>query len=218
DGGWAAFDRECAKEILSFVPFADHNAMLDPSCPDITGRVLECLARTGLGPAHPAVRRGVEYLHASQGEDGTWYGRWGCNYLYGTWLALSGLEAVGEDLTQERYQRSARWLRERQNPDGGWGESYRSYDDPRHKGVGSSTAAQTSWALMGLWASGDRGSPSFSLGIDYLLRTQGDDGTWHDKQWTGTGFPRVFYLRYDLYDDYFPLLALSTFLPGRSEP
>lgn len=218
DGGWAAFNRECTKQVLSYFPFADHNAMLDPSCPDITGRVLDCLAHEGLGPTHPAVRRGVKYLLGAQEPDGTWYGRWGCNYVYGTWLALAGLEAAGEDLSQERYQRAAHWLHERQNPDGGWGESLRSYDDPLLKGLGASTAAQTAWALMGLWASGDRDSSFFARGVDYLLRTQGEDGTWHDQPWTGTGFPRVFYLRYDLYDDYFPLQALSTFLPRQAAP
>ena len=209
DGGWAAFDRGCTREVLTCVPFADHNAMLDPSCPDITGRVLEALAADGVPAEDPAVRRGIRYLERSQEGDGSWYGRWGCNYLYGTWLALHGLEASRYDMARANVQRAAEWIRAHQNDDGGFGESYRSYDDPRARGQGDSTAAQTSWALMGLFASGDRNSPTVRRALEYLLRTQGLDGTWHDSAWTGTGFPRVFYLRYDYYDDYFPLLALA---------
>jgi squalene-hopene/tetraprenyl-beta-curcumene cyclase len=214
DGGWAAFDRGCDKAILTLIPFADHNAMLDPSCEDITGRVLETLAEEGLPHEHPAVRRAVAFLRARQQPDGTWYGRWGVNYIYGTWLALWGLARVGEAMDDPAYQRAARWLREHQNPDGGWGESVASYDDPAHKGRGASTAAQTAWALLGLFATGDFASESVRRGVDHLLATQGEDGTWHDEQWTGTGFPRVFYLRYDYYDDYFPLLALAVYLDG----
>lgn len=212
DGGWAAFDRECDRELLTLVPFADHNAMIDPSWEDITGRVLETLRLEGFPHAHPAVRRAVRFLEGRQCGDGTWYGRWGCNYIYGTWLALWGLRCAGEDLSRERYRRSIRWLRERQNPDGGWGESLASYDDPGLKGQGPSTAAQTSWALLGLFAAGDLGSEAVRRGVEHLLDAQGEDGSWNDEEWTGTGFPRVFYLRYHLYDDYFPLLALGTYL------
>lgn len=212
DGGWAAFDRECGRELLTLVPFADHNAMIDPSWEDITGRVLETLRLEGFPPSDPVVRRAVGFLEERQCEDGTWYGRWGCNYIYGTWLVLWGLRCAGEDLRQERYRRSVRWLWEHQNPDGGWGESLASYDDPGLKGQGPSTAAQTSWALQGLFAAGDLGSEAVRQGVEHLLRSQGDDGSWNDEEWTGTGFPRVFYLRYHLYDDYFPLLALGTYL------
>lgn len=214
DGGWGAFDRGCDKELLALVPFADHNAMLDPSCEDITGRVLETLAEEGIVRPHPAVERAVSYLRRRQHPDGTWYGRWGANYLYGTWLALWGLARAGEEMTEERYQRSADWLRACQNPDGGWGESLASYEDPALKGRGPSTAAQTSWALLGLFATADYTSESVRRGVRYLLDHQLPDGSWLDEPWTGTGFPRVFYLRYDYYDDYFPLLALAAYQRG----
>jgi len=215
DGGWAAFDRGCDKEFLAHVPFADHNAMLDPSCEDITGRVLELLAGEGFDRSHPAVVGGVRFLREAQCEDGSWYGRWGCNYIYGTWLALRGLAAVGEDMSRDRYRRAVRWLESCQNPDGGWGETLASYSDPARKGEGHSTASQTAWALMGLLAAGCRDSGSVRRGLDYLLRTQREDGSWEDEYWTGTGFPEVFYLRYHLYDDYFPLLALAAYLDAR---
>lgn len=210
DGGWAAFDRECTRELLTCVPFADHNAMLDPSCADVTGRVMRALARQGVPSNAPVIRRAVRFLERTQESDGSWYGRWGCNYLYGTYLALTGLRACGHPMSHKKVQRAALWLRAVQNPDGGWGESYRSYDDPRLRGAGPSTASQTSWALLGLMATGDWTSSAVQRGVDYLLRTQDADGTWHDEAWTGTGFPRVFYLRYDLYDDFFPLMALGT--------
>lgn len=209
DGGWAAFDKGCNKEILTLVPFADHNAMIDPSCEDITGRTLETLALEGFGLADPVLRNAVRFLEKSQHPDGTWYGRWGANYLYGTWLALWGLHRAGVDLTHERYRRSVDWLKGCQNADGGWGESLRSYDEPRLKGVGPSTASQTAWAVLGLIAAGEAGSESVRRGIRHLLDTQRPDGTWDDEHWTGTGFPQVFYLRYHYYDDYFPLLALA---------
>jgi len=212
DGGWAAFDKGCDNELLTFIPFADHNAMIDPSCEDITGRALICLRELGLDPSHRAVRRAVAFLQRSQRPDGTWYGRWGCNYIYGTWLALWGLKSAGEDLTDRRYVPTVEWLRGRQNPDGGWGELPRSYDEPERKGEGPSTPSQTAWALMALFATGDTNSPSIRRGIDYLLARQQDDGSWDDEYWTGTGFPKVFYLRYHLYATYFPLWSLSLFV------
>lgn len=214
DGGWAAFDKGCDKELLSLVPFADHNAMLDPSCEDITGRVLETLADEGFPRTHPVVERAIGFLRKTQDEDGVWYGRWGANYLYGTWLVLWGLACIGEDMEHDRYQKAARWLRTHQNDDGGWGESLASYEDPSQKGRGPSTAAQTAWALLALFATGDYDSEPVRRGIAHLLDTQQPDGSWKDEHWTGTGFPRVFYLRYDYYDDYFPLLALATYHRG----
>jgi squalene-hopene/tetraprenyl-beta-curcumene cyclase len=211
DGGWAAFDRACDKALLTHVPFADHNAMIDPSCEDITGRVLETLAIEGFDRSDPAVRGAVAFLRDRQQEDGTWYGRWGCNYIYGTWLALWGLASVGEDMSQERYQRAAAWLTARQNEDGGWGESLGTYTDPSRKGRGPSTASQTAWALMGLMAAGHHDSAAVAGGVAHLLETQRSDGSWDDPHWTGTGFPGVFYLRYHLYDDYFPVSALATY-------
>lgn len=211
DGGWAAFDRDCDLGILTQVPFADHNAMIDPSCEDITGRVLETLGAAGHCRGHAAVESAIDYLLRQQSDDGTWYGRWGCNYIYGTWLALNGLAAVGVDLTEPRFQRSAEWLCAAQNPDGGWGESLDTYDDPTLKGQGPSTATQTAWALLALECAGHVESAAARRGVEFLQKTQREDGSWEDSLWTGTGFPRVFYLRYDLYDDYFPLLALVTY-------
>ena len=209
DGGWPAFDKDCDNEIWTFIPFADHNAMIDPSCEDITGRTLEALEGLGFDSKHPAVRSAVRYLRAKQHPDGTWYGRWGCNHIYGTWLGLRGLAHAGEDLSAERYRRSADWIRAHQNEDGGWGEMPNSYEDPETRGVGPSTPSQTAWALMALFAAGDESSENVGRGVDYLLRTQQYDGSWRDSFWTGTGFPEVFYLRYHLYATYFPLWALS---------
>jgi squalene-hopene/tetraprenyl-beta-curcumene cyclase len=209
DGGWGAFDKDCDREFLTFVPFADHNAMIDPSCEDITGRLLEAFAGLGVPREHPSIRRAVAYLRQKQLPDATWYGRWGCNYIYGTSLALAGLRAVGEDLGLPRYQRAADWLETHQNTDGGWGELPLSYDDPSRKGEGPSTPSQTAWALMGLAACGRAPSVAVGRGIAYLLARQQADGSWKDEYWTGTGFPKVFYLRYHLYATYFPLRALA---------
>jgi squalene-hopene/tetraprenyl-beta-curcumene cyclase len=211
DGGWASFDKGCNKEYLTYIPFADHNAMIDPSTTDITARALEALARHGHDLSTPEVRRAVDFVRRDQEADGSWYGRWGCNYLYGTWLALCGLEAVGEDLSQEYIRRAAGWIRSCQNPDGGWGELPDSYQDAAKKGQGPSTAAQTAWAIMGLIAAGDVETEAVGRGVDYLLSTQHPDGGWTDAWWTGTGFPEVFYLNYHYYAIYFPLLALETY-------
>ncbi len=211
DGGWGAFDKGCDLEVLTYIPFADHNAMIDPSCEDITGRALETFHNLGVPSSHPGVKAAVEFLKEKQERDGTWYGRWGVNYIYGTWLVLRGLSHAGEDLSQPRYQRVAGWLRARQNADGGWGELPHSYDAPSTKGRGPSTAAQTAWALMSLFALGESGSEAVERGAAYLLREQEYDGSWRDAHWTGTGFPKVFYLRYHLYATYFPLWALSLY-------
>ncbi|HKQ61428.1 MAG TPA: squalene--hopene cyclase [Candidatus Polarisedimenticolaceae bacterium] len=213
DGGWAAFDKGCDKEILTYVPFADHNAMIDPSTADITARTLETLHCLGYDRNSPLTRRAIEFLLREQEPDGSWFGRWGCNYIYGTWLGIWGLRVIGEDVSADWCRRAADWLRQCQNPDGGWGELPQSYDDPSQKGKGPSTPSQTAWALMGLWAAGETDGPRVRCGLDYLLRTQRPDGSWKDEHWTGTGFPSVFYLRYHLYATYFPLLALATFFP-----
>lgn len=162
----------------------------------------------GLGTS--AVKRALAYLERTQEADGAWYGRWGVNYLYGTGLALAGLAAVGRG-AGEAVQRAVAWLAFRQNPDGGWGESCQSYDDPLLRGSGPSTPSQTAWALLGLIAAGERSSPAVERGIRYLLETQGRDGQWKEEAFTGTGFPRAFYLRYDYYRIYFPLLALGRY-------
>ena len=211
DGGWAAFDKGCDKEILTYVPFADHNAMIDPSTADITSRTLIALYRYGFDRSDEPVRRGLEFIRRTQEPDGSWYGRWGCNYLYGTWLALRALSAAGESPSAPAVQRATAWIRSRQNDDGGWGETYGSYVDPESKGRGHSTASQTAWGLLGLLRVGDVESNAVRRGVDHLLRTQRQDGTWRDEYWTGTGFPKVFYLRYHLYATYFPLEALGVY-------
>lgn len=219
DGGWAAFDRGCGhREILTHIPFADHNALLDPSCADITGRVLELLAREGFDRTDEEVRRAVAFLRREQGDDGTWYGRWGCNYIYGTCFALRGLSSVGENMARDRYRRAVRWLEAVQNEDGGWGETLGSYEDPSRKGEGPSTAAQTAWALLALEAAGEARTDAVERGLGYLLRTQTEEGAWEDRWWTGTGFPEVFYLRYGYYDDYFPLQALASWREAELSP
>jgi len=209
DGGWGAFDKASDNEIFTFIAFADHNAMIDPSCEDITGRTLEALPALGVDSHHPAVRGAARFLLEKQDLSGTWYGRWGCNYIYGTFLALRGLAAAGEPMSAHRYQRTVRWLIEHQNEDGGWGELPRSYDEPAFKGIGPSTPSQTAWALLALLAAGHGGSEAVRRGVSYLLERQRDDGSWRDDHWTATGFPRVFYLRYHLYATYFPMWALS---------
>ena len=211
DGGWAAFDVDNNWEFLADVPFADHNAMLDPTCPDITGRVIEGLILSGVPPQHPAIRRGVEYLIRTQEADGSWFGRWGVNYVYGTFLALRGLRAAGESDREAHILRAGEWLRSNQNADGGWGESCESY----RKGgfvAAPSTASQTAWAVMGLLAGGDETSQSVHHGVEHLVETQREDGTWFEELATGTGFPNVYYLTYHLYRDSFPLMALSDWL------
>jgi len=210
DGGWAAFDVDNNWEVLNNVPFADHNAMLDPTCPDITGRVLEALARWDMDPGHAAIRRGIKYLLKTQEADGSWFGRWGVDYIYGTFLALRGLRAVGFDDREAEVLRAGEWLRSVQNADGGWGESCASYDR-RSFVPAPSTPSQTAWGVLGLLAGGDTTSESVSKGIEYLTGTQRDDGGWDEDVATGTGFPRVFYLSYHLYRDSFPVLALAEF-------
>lgn len=219
DGGWAAFDKDCTNSILEKVPFADHNAMLDPECADITARVLEVMGLEGFGLEHPQVRRAVGWLRSHQEADGSWYGRWGVNYIYGTWQVLRGLRALGMDMQQPWLLRARDWLESVQHEDGGWGERCNTYDDPVFKGQGPSTASQTAWAVMALCTFGDPNRPSLRAGVEYLVRTQNADGTWTEEETTGTGFPKVFYLKYDTYRNAWPLLALATYrrlLQGRS--
>ncbi len=210
DGGWAAFDRDVNREVLTRVPFADHNAMLDPSCPDITARVLEALAGHGWGPDRPAVQRALALLERTQDPRGCWPGRWGVNYLYGTWQVLVGLRAIGHDTNAPLVRRAVAWLESVQQSCGGWGESPASYDDPSLAGQGTPTPSQTAWALLGLLAAGEGRSRVVRAGVDYLVRTQRPDGSWDEEPFTGTGFPKVFYLKYHLYRLYFPLMALAT--------
>jgi squalene-hopene/tetraprenyl-beta-curcumene cyclase len=210
DGGWAAFDKDCTKSVLEKVPFADHNAMLDPECADITARILELLGYEGYPLDHPQVARGIEYLKSQQEDDGSWFGRWGVNYIYGTWQALRGLAAMKYPMQEPWLLRARAWLESVQHEDGGWGERCNTYDDPVFKGQGPSTASQTAWAVMGLLAFGDPERPSVQRGIEYLVRHQNEDGSWTEHETTGTGFPSVFYLKYDMYRNTWPLLALAT--------
>jgi squalene-hopene/tetraprenyl-beta-curcumene cyclase len=209
DGGWAAFDKDNDRRILSQIPFADFMSPLDPTCADVTAHVVELLGESKLDPA--SLGRALAYLRRTQEADGSWYGRWGVNYLYGTGLVLAALAAANQDPEDGYVQRACNWLAFRQNPDGGWGESCESYSDLSWKGSGPSTASQTAWALMGLMAGGRAFSPEVERGVDYLLRSQREDGSWDEAPYTGTGFPRAFYLRYDLYRAYFPLMALARY-------
>lgn len=209
DGGWAAFDADNNWAILNKIPWADHNAMLDPTCPDITGRVLDALCRYGLKHGHPAIDAGVQYLLNCQESNGSWYGRWGVNYVYGTFLAMRGLRATEHPAGRVAVQRGAEWLRNVQNQDGGWGEHCSSYKLNRFAPA-RSTATQTAWALLGLLAAGDRHSAAVQRGVRFLLDTQQPDGTWKEELASGTGFPNVFFLSYHLYRNYFPLMALAT--------
>jgi squalene-hopene/tetraprenyl-beta-curcumene cyclase len=210
DGGWGAFDHNNDRRLLTEIPFADHNAMIDPSSADVTARVLECLGRNGWSAAHPAVLRGVAYLTREQCSEGPWYGRWGVNYVYGTSGVLRALETIA--LSARDYcQRGVAWLRSVQNEDGGFGESIASYYDPKLKGKGASTSSQTAWGLIGLLAAADRDDPAVMQAVRHLLEQQNADGSWDEQQFTGTGFPGVFYLKYHLYRNYFPLYALSRY-------
>jgi len=222
DGGWGAFDRDNDHEFLTRVPFADHNAMIDPSTPDITARVLEMLGGFGTTRSDRAVQRaidrGLAFLRRTQESDGAWPGRWGVNYIYGTWQVLVGMAAVGVSPDDAAMIRGAEWLVRHQQPCGGWGESPDSYADPSLRGRGNATASQTAWALLGLHAAGRADDPAFERGIAWLLDRQLPEGDWHEPEFTGTGFPRVFYLRYDMYRLYFPLMALASAAAARAAP
>jgi squalene-hopene/tetraprenyl-beta-curcumene cyclase len=208
DGGWAAFDVDNDWQLLNKVPFADHNAMLDPTCPDITGRVMESLCRRGFTIEHPSIRRGVYYLLQTQERNGSWYGRWGVDYIYGAFLALRALKHAQAPGTAEAARKAAKWLAAVQNQDGGWGESCESYVHGRFVAA-PSTPSQTAWAILGLLAAGESNLEALRRGVEYLIQTQKPDGTWAEDLATGTGFPNVFYLQYTLYRNYFPILALS---------
>jgi squalene-hopene/tetraprenyl-beta-curcumene cyclase len=227
DGGWAAFDRTRNRRILEYVPFADHNAIQDPSCPDITGRVLECLSWHGYRNDHPAVRRAIAYIRTKQEPEGCWFGRWGVNYIYGTWQAVIGPIRCGEDPRQEWIARAGRWMKSVQKADGSFGESPNSYEDPSLKGQGPSTASQTAWAAMVLQEVYGKDDPDLRRAIAWLARTQLRErdardparnpdrdpaGSWVETEFTGTGFPKVFYLRYHLYRLYFPVMAIGRYL------
>jgi squalene-hopene/tetraprenyl-beta-curcumene cyclase len=211
NGGFASFDKDNDRMVFQHIPFADHNAMLDPPTVDITGRILEMLAAYGYDKNHPAVKKALKFIRDEQEPDGSWFGRWGVNYIYGTMQVLRGLEAMGTDHHEPYVQQAAEWIRMVQNPDGGWGETCGSYDDPNTKGTGPSTPSQTAWAVMALLAANDTRSDSVARGVAYLLKTQQKNGAWDEPWYTGTGFPRVFYLMYHMYRQYFPMIALTTY-------
>ena len=210
DGGWGAFDKDNDCQVFTQVPFADHNAMIDPSTADVTARVLECLGRYGWPASHPVIQRALAFLLHDQCQDGSWYGRWGVNYVYGTGGVLRALETVGL-AAREYCQRGVNWLRSVQNPDGSFGESIASYNDARLKGKGSSTPSQTAWGLIGLLAATEYTDEAVARAADYLVAQQNPDGSWDEQEFTGTGFPCVFYLKYHLYRNYFPLYALARY-------
>lgn len=209
DGGWGAFDRDNNCDLLCKVPFADHNAMIDPSSPDLAGRVLEALGSIGLRTGEPTIDRAVGYLRQTQEPDGSWFGRWGVNYIYGTWQAIEGLRAVGVPAADPAVRAGVRWLESHQQPDGGWGESPASYADPSLAGRGEQTPSQTAWAVAGLIAAGRHDTPAARRGVQWLITRQRADGDWDEAAFTGTGFPKVFYLRYHYYRVSFPLIALA---------
>ncbi len=211
DGGWGSYDKDNNRVIFNLIPFADHGALMDPSTEDLAGRVLEALGFLGFRPDEPTAAKAMVFLKARQCWDGSWYGRWGVNYLYGTWSVLAGLRSIGEDMDAPYVRKAVGWLLTRQNSDGGWGESCYSYNDPRTAGMGKSTASQTAWALLALLHAGEADHPAVGRGIRFLLETRSPGGFWDEGEFTGTGFPRVFYLRYHGYRAYFPLWALALY-------
>lgn len=222
DGGWAAFDKGAqGRDIMDCVPFADHNALQDPSCPDITGRTLECLGWLGYTCDDPRVAKAIEFIKARQEPEGPFFGRWGVNYIYGTWQSIGGLRGVGYDMTRPWVQRAGQWLRSVQKEDGSFGESADSYEDRRLMGRGPSTASQTAWGVMSMMTIFGHDDNAVRRGIRWLCDTQlaephaasGDPaGSWHEPWFTGTGFPKVFYLRYHYYRLYFPVMAIGRWL------
>ena len=212
NGGWGAIDADNEYYYLNHIPFADHGALLDPPTADVSARCLSMLAQLGYKSDHPVVTRGIDYLRREQEADGCWFGRWGTNYIYGTWSVLCALNAVGMHGSDPVMRRAVSWLLSKQRADGGWGEDGASYWDDRPRGEGKlSTPSQTAWALIALMAAGEVDNPAVARGIKHLTDTQKADGTWDEEHYTAVGFPRVFYLRYHGYKAYFPTWALARY-------
>jgi len=210
-GGWGAFDADNEHYLLNNIPFADHGALLDPPTADVSARCLSLLGQMGCETDDPTVAGGVRFLKDCQEEDGSWFGRWGTNYIYGTWSVLCALNAVGEDMDAPYIRRAVEWLKDRQREDGGWGEDCATYWDERKDEVKESTASQTAWALLGLMAAGEVESEAVRRGVEYLLHAPRDGGNWQETYFNAVGFPRVFYLKYHGYSAFFPLFALARF-------
>jgi squalene-hopene/tetraprenyl-beta-curcumene cyclase len=212
NGGWGSFDADNEYYYLNHIPFADHGALLDPPTADVSARCLSMLAQLGYKIDHPKVKAAVEYLLREQEADGAWFGRWGTNYIYGTWSVLCALNAVGLPAAHPAMRKAVQWLRAKQRNDGGWGEDGASYWEDRPRGEGKdSTPSQTAWALLGLMAAGEIDDPAVERGIRYLTETQAPDGNWAEEHFTAVGFPRVFYLRYHGYRAFFPVWAMSRY-------
>ncbi len=211
NGGWAAFDKDNTKYLLNKIPFADLEALIDPPTSDLTGRMLELLGTFNFSRDHQAVVRALDFIKAEQEPEGPWWGRWGVNYIYGTWSVLGGLVAIGEDMTQPYIKKAVNWFKSKQNLDGGWGEVCESYDDRSLMGCGTSTPSQTSWALLALFAAGEVHSKAAARGVEYIIATQKQDGTWDEDAFTGTGFPKFFMIKYHIYRNCFPLTALGRY-------
>ena len=213
NGGWGAFESDNDREYLNYIPFADHGALLDPPTTDVTARCLSMLGQFGESVAgNPVVARGLEYVLRTQEKNGSWFGRWGMNYIYGTWSVLCAFKAIDRDSRCPEARQAVAWLKSLQNTDGGWGEGAESYAmDYAGYRPAPSTPSQTAWALLGLMAAGMVDDPAVMVGTRYLARTQGEDGLWTEERFTATGFPRVFYLRYHGYSKYFPLWALARY-------
>ena len=211
NGGWGSFDADNTHYYLNHIPFADHGALLDPPTADVSARCVGMLVQLGYAREHPAVARGLDFLRREQEADGSWFGRWGVNFIYGTMCVLRGLEAIGFDQNDAMVQQAIEWLRMIQNADGGWGESCGSYDEPNLRGVGASTCSQTAWAVLGLMAAGDVDSDAVRRGVAWLLRAPRNGAEWKEEYYNAVGFPRVFYLRYHGYCAYFPLWALARY-------
>jgi squalene-hopene/tetraprenyl-beta-curcumene cyclase len=214
DGGWGAFDADNTRSLCEELPFCDFGELIDPPSADVTAHVVEMLAV--LGRLGPVLDRGIQWLLDAQEVDGSWFGRWGANYVYGTGAVVPALAATGLGPDHPAMAKAVRWLEAHQNPDGGWGEDLRSYRDPSLSGQGTSTASQTAWALLALLAAGRQGA-STDGGLQFLVGSQREDGTWDEPWFTGTGFPGDFYINYHLYRLVFPVMALGRHLGGRGD-